>query len=86
MQPAVSYAVMRRVMQRANAQLGTNWSLHDLWPTAAARMAASGTLTLPEVQVVLVDAPMVGRATAPAEKGDRRGRKSTAGVRPHLVG
>ncbi len=44
---------MRRVLQRANERLGTNWSLHDLRHTAAARMAADPALTLPEVQAVL---------------------------------
>jgi integrase len=29
---------MRRVLQRANGKLGTNWTLHDLRHTAATRM------------------------------------------------
>jgi integrase len=49
----LSYWAMRRVLQRANERLGTNWSLHDLRHTAAARMAADPALTLPEVQAVL---------------------------------
>lgn len=49
----LSYWAMRRVLQRANEVLGTNWSLHDLRHTAAARMAADPALTLPEVQAVM---------------------------------
>jgi integrase len=44
---------MRRVLQRANEQLGTNWTLHDLRHTASMRMANDGTLTLAEVQTIL---------------------------------
>ncbi|WP_309241067.1 tyrosine-type recombinase/integrase [Nocardia sp. BSTN01] len=49
----LTYWAMRCVLQRANHVLGTNWSLHDLRHTAAARMAADPALTLPEVQAVL---------------------------------
>jgi integrase len=49
----LSYGAMRRVLQRANQRLGTNWTLHDLRHTAAARMVADPALTLPEVQTVL---------------------------------
>ncbi|WP_380792581.1 tyrosine-type recombinase/integrase [Streptomyces albidoflavus] len=49
----MSYWAMRRVIQRANGALGTNWTLHDLRHTAASRMANGGKLTLPEVQAVL---------------------------------
>ncbi|MFD7183251.1 tyrosine-type recombinase/integrase [Streptomyces sp. NPDC059904] len=49
----LSYWAMRRVMQRANEVLGTNWTLHDLRHTAASRMANGGKLTLPEVQAIL---------------------------------
>lgn len=49
----LTYGAARRVIQRANDALGTNWTLHDLRHTAAARMVSSGVLTLPEVQVVL---------------------------------
>nr|WP_234375427.1 site-specific integrase [Streptomyces sp. CB01373] len=49
----MSYWAMRRVIQRANEALGTNWTLHDLRHTAASRMANGGKLTLPEVQAVL---------------------------------
>jgi integrase len=49
----VSYWAMRRVLQRANEKLGTNWSLHDLRHTAATRMANDPAMTLREVQAVL---------------------------------
>jgi hypothetical protein len=37
----LTYAALRRTLQRANARLGTNWTLHDLRHTAAMRMAAA---------------------------------------------
>jgi len=49
----LSYWAMRRVLQRANARLGTNWTLHDMRHTAATRMVNDPGLTLPEVQAVL---------------------------------
>jgi integrase len=49
----LTYWAMRRIVQRANDKLATNWTLHDLRHTAAARMAADPHLTLPEVQMVL---------------------------------
>ncbi|MFK0215743.1 tyrosine-type recombinase/integrase [Streptomyces sp. NPDC090298] len=49
----MAYWAMRRIIQRANEVLGTNWTLHDLRHTAANRMANGGKLTLPEVQAVL---------------------------------
>ncbi len=49
----LTYSAARRVLQRVNEELGTNWSLHDLRHTAAARMISSGVLTLVEVQVLL---------------------------------
>ncbi len=49
----LSYWAMRRVVQRANARLGTNWTLHDMRHTAATRMVNDPGLTLPEVQTVL---------------------------------
>ncbi|MEG8184205.1 site-specific integrase [Nocardia terpenica] len=50
---ALSYSAMRRILQRANEKLGTNWTLHDLRHTAATRMANDSALTLTEVQAVL---------------------------------
>jgi integrase len=49
----LSYWAMRRVVQRANTRLGTNWTLHDMRHTAATRMVNDPGLTLPEVQTVL---------------------------------
>ncbi|WP_217491827.1 tyrosine-type recombinase/integrase [Tsukamurella pulmonis] len=49
----LTYWALRRVMQRANEQLGTNWTFHDVRHTAATRMAKDPALTLPEVQTVL---------------------------------
>ena len=49
----LTYWAMRRVVQRAQQNLRTNWTLHDLRHTAAHRMANGGKLTLPEVQAVL---------------------------------
>lgn len=49
----MTYWAMRRVLQRANEQLGTNWTLHDARHTAATRMASDERLTLPEVQAIL---------------------------------
>ncbi|MFF5085359.1 tyrosine-type recombinase/integrase [Actinoplanes sp. NPDC000266] len=49
----LAYWALRRIMQRVNARLGTNWSLHDLRHTAATRMANGGKLTLAEVQAIL---------------------------------
>ncbi len=49
----LSYWAMRRIMQRANVLLGTNWTLHDLRHTAAIRMVNDPNLTLPEVQTIL---------------------------------
>jgi integrase len=49
----LTYWAMRRVLQRANAALGTNWSLHDIRHTTCARMSADPALTLPEIQAVM---------------------------------
>jgi integrase len=49
----MTYWAMRRVLQRANKRLGTNWTLHDARHTAAARMAGDERLTLAEVQAIL---------------------------------
>jgi integrase len=63
----LTYSAARRILQRANTALGTNWTLHDLRHTAATRMVNSGTLTLPEVQVVLghADLRTTSRYTVP---------------------
>ncbi|WP_406174491.1 tyrosine-type recombinase/integrase [Streptomyces sp. NBC_00996] len=49
----LTYWAMRRVIQRANDRLGTNWSFHDLRHTAAERMANDPNLTLVEVRAIL---------------------------------
>lgn len=49
----LSYWAFRRIFQRANETLGTNWTLHDLRHTAATRMANDPALTLQEVQAIL---------------------------------
>ncbi|WP_280270420.1 tyrosine-type recombinase/integrase [Nocardia wallacei] len=49
----LSYWAMRRVLQRANDRLGTNWTLHDLRHTAAIRLVGDPALTLVEVQRIL---------------------------------
>ncbi|CCG02691.1 tyrosine-type recombinase/integrase [Blastococcus saxobsidens] len=49
----LTYSAMRRVLQRANEELGTGWTLHDLRHTAAFRMAEDPRLTLTDVQWVL---------------------------------
>ncbi len=48
----LTYHAARRVLQRANATLQTDWSLHDLRHTAITRMVADPNLTLPEVMAV----------------------------------
>jgi integrase len=52
-QRPLTYWAMRRVLQRANDKLGTNWTLHDARHTAATRMAGDDRLTLTEVQTIL---------------------------------
>ncbi len=49
----LNYHAMRAVLRRANASLGTNWSLHDFRHTAAARFLADPAFTLVDVQTVL---------------------------------
>ena len=49
----LNYHAMRAVLRRANASLGTNWSLHDFRHTAAARLLADPAFTLVDVQTIL---------------------------------
>jgi integrase len=49
----LTYDTLRAVFRRVNAQLGTNWSMHDLRHTAALRMSRDPNLTLRDVQVIL---------------------------------
>jgi integrase len=50
---AMSYDAARVMFTRANAALGSNWSLHDLRHTAAYRMARDPQMPLTDVQWVL---------------------------------
>ena len=50
---ALSYDAARVMFTRANAALGSNWSLHDLRHTAAYRMARDPQMPLTDVQWVL---------------------------------
>jgi integrase len=52
-QRSLTYWAMRRVLQRVNEKLGTNYTLHDARHTAATRMAGDERLTLAEVQTIL---------------------------------
>jgi integrase/recombinase XerD len=49
----LNYDAWRAVLRRANAQLGTNWSMHDLRHTCAVRMVRDRNLSLRDVQVIL---------------------------------
>ena len=49
----LAYWAMRQVLERANALLGTNWTLHDLRHTTAARLAADPDITLVEIQTIM---------------------------------
>lgn len=49
----LNYNAFRRVLQRANDQLGANVSLHDLRHTCAMRMMADPNMSLADVQTVL---------------------------------
>ncbi|WP_198165592.1 tyrosine-type recombinase/integrase [Nocardia fusca] len=49
----VTYWALRRILQRANDRLGTNWTCHDLRHTAATRLVGDPELTLVEVQRIL---------------------------------
>jgi integrase len=49
----LNYNAFRRVLQRANDQLGSNVTLHDLRHTCAMRMMADPNMTLADVQTVL---------------------------------
>lgn len=49
----LTYSATRRMLQRANAVLGTAWTLHDLRHTATQRMIDDPRLSLTDVQWVL---------------------------------
>ncbi|TDC16451.1 site-specific integrase [Kribbella albertanoniae] len=49
----LTYSAAHRMFERANARLGSNWTLHDLRHTAAYRMARDPEVPLTDVQWVL---------------------------------
>jgi hypothetical protein len=49
----LNYEALRAVFRRANTLLGANWTMHDLWHTAALRMARDEELSLKDVQTIL---------------------------------
>jgi site-specific recombinase XerD len=49
----LTYHAAHRMFERANAALGSEWTLHDLRHSAAARMVRDPRLTLTDVQWVL---------------------------------
>ncbi|MFD7846097.1 tyrosine-type recombinase/integrase [Nocardia sp. NPDC059764] len=49
----LTYWALRRILQRANDRLATNWTWHVLRHTAAIRMVGDETLKLPEIQRIL---------------------------------
>jgi integrase/recombinase XerD len=49
----LNYDAWRAVLRRANAVLGTNWTMHDLRHTCAIRMVRDKQLSLRDVQVIL---------------------------------
>ena len=49
----LTYWAVGQVLERANALLGTNWTLHDLRHTTAARLAADPDVTLVEIQTIM---------------------------------
>lgn len=54
----MNYEALRGVFRRTNAQLGTNWSMHDLRHTCSLRMARDENLSLRDVQTILGHAHM----------------------------
>jgi integrase len=48
----LNYHAARRILQRANDVLGTDWTLHDLRHTTITRMVSDPNLTVPEVMAV----------------------------------
>jgi integrase/recombinase XerD len=49
----LNYDALRAVLRRANAALGTNWTMHDLRHTCALRMVRDERLSLLDVQTIL---------------------------------
>ena len=44
---------MRRLLQRANEKIGTNWTLHDLRHTLASQLANDPGMSITDVQTVM---------------------------------
>jgi site-specific recombinase XerD len=81
----LNYHAARAMFTRANAALGSNWSLHDLRHSAAYRMARDPQMALTEVQWVLghahlsttqlyVTAPVEDMIAAVVAHHDRRAK------------
>lgn len=49
----MSYDALRKVLTRANAELGTNWTMHDLRHTCALRMSRDEKLSARDIQTIL---------------------------------
>jgi len=49
----LTYDALRAVFRRANAELGTRWTMHDLRHTCAIRMLRAQGVSLRDVQVIL---------------------------------
>ena len=49
----LNYEALRAVLRRANALLGSNWTMHDARHTCAIRMARDDSLSLRDVQAIL---------------------------------
>jgi site-specific recombinase XerC len=87
----LNYHAARAMFTRANAALGSNWSLHDLRHSAAYRMARDPQMTLTDVQWVLghahlsttqlyVTAPVEDMIAAVLAHHERRGKSPTRPV------
>lgn len=48
----LTYSAARRILQRANQTVGTDWSLHDLRHTTIERLTGDETLTMPEIMAI----------------------------------
>jgi len=86
---ALNYHAARAMFTRANAALGSNWSLHDLRHSAAYRMARDRQMSLTDVQWVLghahlsttqlyVTAPVEDMIAAVIAHHDRRAKGPAA--------
>ncbi len=78
----LTYDAWRAVLRRANASLGTNWSMHDLRHTCAVRMIRDQGLSLRDVQVILGHAHLTTTQIY-LEEDDH---EVIARVREHLAG